>query len=365
VWETLFLEIIAGKKTWWASVLRVCFLVLSWFYEWGVRLRNLAFDTNMRATRKLSAPVISVGNLSVGGTGKTPLVAWVIKAILAQNAKPGIVSRGYRRVEGQEGNDEYLLLTRLCPNVPHAQNPDRFAAAHTLITKEKCDVIVMDDGFQHRQLHRDLNIVLLDASRPLVLNQILPRGLLREPFDGLKRADLVILTRTQIAPELTAQLRSDTLRYVSAEKILEVEFEPISLIDQTQKVWPLSIIKGQKSAFFCGIGHPGGFKKTIEKLGIMHDPELFRVFEDHYRYTTSDQEQLEEWASQSGCHVLITTEKDLVKFPSSTGSTCEVYALRVEPVFLSGEAILQDKIRSLLVEFPGATGLNTPGKISS
>ena len=344
MWERLFLDVVSGKNTWWAVLLRLCFLPMSWVYGLLVGIRNSAFRYKLRAIRRLEAPVISIGNLSVGGTGKTPLVAWVVHQLVQKGYKPGIVSRGYRAMEDEKTNDEFILLSKACPDTPHAQNPDRFAAAHTLISQQQCNVIVMDDGFQHRQLGRELDVVLLDATQDPFTNHLLPRGLLREPFASLIRADFIIITRSSSNPQRTESLKQRCQKEVPDVPVAFVDFEPVCLVDHEGNHFELSEIDPSKVAYFCGIGNPRSFKKTIEQLGWNSDDERFHIFPDHYHYALTDQEELEEWGSRLGCDILITTEKDIVRYPLSPGGSCKILALRVKPVFLNDEDHFMDDI---------------------
>ena len=181
-------------------------------YALAMRVRNLRYNLT-RYVHVADVPVISVGNLTLGGTGKTPLVAWIARWLRQRDVRVTIVSRGYGAERG-EPNDEALELEQRLPDVPHLQNADRVAAAHTAIEEFDCQVVVLDDGFQHRRLARDLDIVLLDACEPFGFGHVFPRGLLREPISGLKRADVVVLSRADMVdPERRAQIRHEVGRY--------------------------------------------------------------------------------------------------------------------------------------------------------
>ncbi len=148
-----------------ASAARCILYVLSQGYRAVVAARNFLYDIGWKSVQKVSVPVISVGNVTTGGTGKTPVVAMIVQVLQSQRRQPAIISRGYRSVDGQ-GNDEKLVLAQLCPGVPHEQNVSRYQAARVILDSTDSNVIVMDDGFQHRALHRDLDIVLIDATNP-------------------------------------------------------------------------------------------------------------------------------------------------------------------------------------------------------
>ena len=184
-------------------------LPFSWLFRVGVRLRNMAFDHAWLITRELPCPVISVGNLTVGGTGKTPMVIYLAEKIQKMGFKPAILSRGYRRkgkgttivsdgrkppLDYTESGDEPALMAQRLPKIPIVVDEIRFRGGTHLVRKFDPDVVILDDGFQHRWLHRDLDIVLMDAASPFSDGKMLPAGRLREPPKNLKRADLVAIT---------------------------------------------------------------------------------------------------------------------------------------------------------------------------
>ncbi|MEO1997370.1 MAG: tetraacyldisaccharide 4'-kinase, partial [Planctomycetaceae bacterium] len=158
---------------------------LASIYGSGVRLRNRTYDRGLRKVQALPVPAISVGNLTAGGTGKTPFVAYLANSFCTHQHQPAILSRGYGSQDG-EANDEKRVLDLLCPNVPHDQHPDRVAAAARVCEQHNIDVLILDDGFQHRRAARDLDIVLIDALNPWGFGHLLPRGLLREPPSALQ-----------------------------------------------------------------------------------------------------------------------------------------------------------------------------------
>ena len=174
--ERWFLDVISGRQhgllaavtRWGLSMLTPC-------YRAGVSIRNQLFDLGWKRVHHVDVQVISVGNLTTGGTGKTPMVAWLAEWFRSQGKQPCIVSRGYRSLD-EGGNDERRVLEQLCPNVPHEQNRDRVVAARRAIETHKSDVLILDDGFQHRRLSRDVDIVLIDALNPWGYGRLLPRG---------------------------------------------------------------------------------------------------------------------------------------------------------------------------------------------
>jgi len=196
--DAQFRDLVSGR---WrglaAATLRGALGYLESSYRLIVKRRNSRFDSGALPVEQVSAPVISVGNLTVGGTGKSPFVAWLARWFLDRRAAVTIISRGYGSRHGQP-NDEGLELAARLPGVPHLQNPNRLAAARAALEKEPRQVLILDDAFQHRRLARDLDIVLLDALEPFGYEHLLPRGLLREPVEGLARAQIIGLSRSEI-----------------------------------------------------------------------------------------------------------------------------------------------------------------------
>lgn len=277
----------------------------------GVRLGHWRTQLRERAGNwplKLPVPVISVGNIAVGGTGKTPITQALACHWISQGGKPGIVSRGYRG--GTDGNDEYQMLKKCLPEVPHFQNRCRYKAGTQLLEQHpETDLILIDDGFQHRRLYRDLDVVLLDGMDPLGGGHCLPRGLLREPWQNLARADHLILTRVERCDEkrldesigFLQQWFPDIPRWQSRTEVKEFRS-----LDPT----PVPSDPGLAHAF-CGIGDPDSFRHTLES----QDWQLtgHTAFGDHHRYTRGDVENLNRRARSEGASFLICTAKDAVK----------------------------------------------------
>lgn len=191
-----------------AFVARVGLRIASWPYRLGVVFRNSAFDRGWKHTFTAAVPVISVGNLTLGGTGKTPCVEYIAQLLRNAGTRPVILSRGYGTEHGR--NDEAMVLEENLPDVPHLQDPDRVALAMTAVEELDAEVLILDDGFQHRRLNRNLDIVLIDATRPLNRESMFPRGLLREPIRSLNRAHVLILTRCD--QSTTANEQAEWLR---------------------------------------------------------------------------------------------------------------------------------------------------------
>ncbi|MBN1393798.1 MAG: tetraacyldisaccharide 4'-kinase, partial [Pirellulales bacterium] len=193
-----FRDLVGGRRRGpGASLLRGALRTAEPCYAAAARLRNWMYDAGVKKVHKVDAPVVSVGNITLGGTGKTPMVRRLARWFIARGVRAAVVSRGYGSAAGQM-NDEALEMRMLLPEVPHLQNPDRVAAAREAIEKLDAQLIILDDGFQHRRIARDLDIVLLDALNPFGFDRVFPRGLLREPLSGLRRADAVVLSHADL-----------------------------------------------------------------------------------------------------------------------------------------------------------------------
>lgn len=306
-------------------------------YGVGVAVRNAWFDRPTAAVR-VSVPVVCVGNLTVGGTGKTVCVEAVARFLREQDLAVTLISRGYGSTAGP--NDEALLLEENLPDVPHLQGADRVAVANTAIEELEPDILVLDDGFQHRRLHRDLDVVMIDATRPLSQEYLLPRGLLREPVSGLKRAGLAILTRCDQAgaDAVTAQCHWLAKRFPTLP-VCTTAHQPVDAEE----------LRGQRVAGFCGIGNPAAFRRTLTDLGA--SVQDFREFQDHHAYTRDDVNGLSEWAkSQPDGTILATTQKDWVKLRIDELGGRKLVAVRVGLVFLDGEEKFETALRSVIRE---------------
>ncbi|MBX3443127.1 MAG: tetraacyldisaccharide 4'-kinase [Planctomyces sp.] len=333
--EAWFLDVVSGRKRGaLAASTRALLNLATPAYRLAIAARNLAFDGRWRTIQAVSAPVISIGNLTTGGVGKTPVVAALVTELTARGVRAGIASRGYRSLDAS-GNDERRVLDRLCPGAPHRQNRDRVAAARELIELDGCGAVVLDDGFQHRRLHRDIDVVLIDATNPWGYGRLLPRGLLREPRGSLARADLVMITRgDQVSAEALDRLRGE----VGGDAIV-TRFAPrglISAADVNERVM-LESLRSRRLAAFCGIGNPEGFRRTLELAGLRIDEGGLLAFPDHCPFDGEAVERIQRHARERGAEALVCTLKDLVKLPRwPDGPAC--FAVDIGLEFLSGRS---------------------------
>jgi tetraacyldisaccharide 4'-kinase len=292
----------------------------------GVGLRRAAYRSGMARTRRLPKPVISVGNLTVGGTGKTPLVAAVAKILLAHGIKPGILTRGYGRenakkliVIGQgtatsldpKGiGDEPAVLARMLPDVPIVLCADRYVAGQVAESRFHVDAYLLDDGFQHLALAHDLDIVALDATQELSNWNLLPAGRQREPLSALRRTQIAVITRADSGD--SKSIEQLVARIAPAAKIFHSQTIVQDWRDtSTGESTPVVKVQPMKAAAFCGIGNPAAFFGDLRRWGFNLVAE--DAFPDHHIYTVREIEQLTERARGKGASALVTTQKDAVK----------------------------------------------------
>lgn len=333
-------QIVSGeRRDFSAGLLRALLAAGVPAYAAAVHLRSWMFDRGLKGVHRADVPIVSVGNLTTGGTGKTPVVAWVVGRLAEMGRRPGILSRGYRALNA-EGNDEKLVLDRLCPGVPHVQNPDRVAGAHEATTANQCDVLVLDDGFQHRRLARDLDVVLIDALTPWGYGSLLPRGLMREPRSALRRADSICLTRVDQVDSAECERLKVQIRAHTAASIAEIAFRPIQLRNAVGEVESLAKLQSAEVGACCGIGNPQAFLRTLTALGAPPSAARFRAFPDHHHFTQSDLQELATWVNSQRVDLLVVTQKDLVKIPQPSIGRAKLWALEIGVDFLSGEAEL-------------------------
>ncbi|MCA9140635.1 MAG: tetraacyldisaccharide 4'-kinase [Planctomycetales bacterium] len=318
-----------------AALIRCGLLVATVPYRIVVQYRNRNFDRGQRI-ENCGVPVISVGNLTTGGTGKTPIVAFLAKWFRARQIRVAIVSRGYGRGDADE-NDEAAELHQRLPDVPHVQDPDRVEAARIATEELESQLVLMDDGFQHRRLHRDLDIVLIDMTCPFGFGHLLPRGLLREPIRNLRRADVVILTRCdQVTPEQIDHVVATLRKLDDDVLVLRSTHHPSGLLKHPWTILSIDELVGKRVALVSGIGNPAAFRRTVESVGatVVADKAL----PDHVAYDRETVEQLRRWvAGLDAVEMLVCTQKDLVKLQTDRIAGVPMVALTIEATIESSD----------------------------
>lgn len=334
-----------------ATALRAALALAEAPYRAGVWWRNRRYDTRADSVHRVGAPVVSVGNLTLGGTGKTPMVKWIARHLRREGVRVALVSRGYGAEDGAP-NDEALELEQALPDVPHLQNKDRVTAARTAIDELAAQVVVLDDGFQHRRLARDLDVVLLDATEPFGFGRVFPRGALREPVGSLRRADVVCLTRSDLVDAGTREAiyaRASAAApdaawcesIVRPTRLLSVAEHPTDALPEE----PLEGLQGARVAAFCGIGNPAAFRATLESLGA--EVTTLTELPDHHAYGRNDIERLEAEAERVDADLLVCTHKDLVKVGVGSLGRRPVRALGIEAELTVGGEALEVRLAEL------------------
>jgi tetraacyldisaccharide 4'-kinase len=292
-------------------------------YEIVVRLRSEAYNHGLLPQRRLGATVISVGNLTVGGTGKTPMVLWIAERLLAEGKDVGILTRGYRAkprsvtqpssASSDSTSDEVQLMrARLGGSVAFGVGANRFARGSELATRG-IKYFVLDDGFQHRQLARDVDIVLIDATNPFGGGHLLPAGRQREPRSALARANILVITRGDHSPAIEAAVRHDSNAPVFYAK---PQLESIHLAEDNSAA-DVAALRKKRFFAFCGIGNPPAFLADLREWGF--EVAGHKFFPDHHLYTQRDALLIESEARRTAAETLICTEKDFFNLRGSRG----------------------------------------------
>lgn len=333
---------------------------LSLLYRAVTQARTAAYEKGMFQICRLKAPVISVGNLTVGGTGKTPFVEWLCRVLAEQGKRVCVLTRGYGRdnpatrvlvsdgstilADAAEAGDEPLLLAQNLKGLAAViSDADRAAAGKWATEQLGSEVFVLDDGFQHLRLARDLNVVLIDATNPWGSGHLLPHGRLREPRSALSRADCIVLTRVEKNRDVES-LKQEIQRFNQTSPIFTSIMNVKTVSQLGSAVQGDLTTVAQRVAGFCGIANPQSFFDQLDDAGFQS--VLNKPFSDHHRYTQSEIDSFCWKAKESGAQALITTAKDAVKLlPLNFELPC--YVLHIE-VSIEGEAELRRMINKAI-----------------
>jgi len=314
-----------------------------WPYAAVMRIRRWAYNASLLPSSKADVPVICVGNITTGGTGKTPMVDWVVDRLKDAGRTPAILTRGYKSVDGKSDEAEFLKASS---GVQVVVNPDRIAGAATAV-EAGAEVLVMDDGFQHMRLRRDMNIVLIDAMNPFGYGCCLPLGRLREPLSALRDAQAIVITRSDaVVPEYVEALEAELARRAPQADVYLGVHKPIALMDSGGVRHALEEIVGRKVLIFAGIGNPEAFIATVESLGA--EPVDFCIFSDHQKYSPEVIRRIYEHADASDPEILVTTEKDYVKLAEFEIDR-PVWRVAVEMEITKGRDELVERILNLRI----------------
>jgi len=343
-----------GRKS--SGMLGALLFLLSLLYEVAVRLRAFAYSLGLLRTKALPIPVISIGNITLGGTGKTPATVNVAGILLKHGKKPVVLSRGYGRTDRAEvlvvsdgiskvtdpasGGDEPALIAGRHPGIPIVVGADRFRSGTVAFERFHPDVAILDDGFQHIGLKRDLNIALIDAVDPFGSGKLFPAGILREPLNALKRADIVLISKADSAGSVLKI--KETVAKITDAPIFTARYAPRDLLNVTTgEKRPLNFLRGKPVFAFAGIARPDSFVSLLKTLGA--ELSGTAIYQDHYSYSRSDLEDILRKADACKAVLLATTEKDGVRL---SGMKPEgVWAVRIDLEVVEGssweEAVLK------------------------
>jgi tetraacyldisaccharide 4'-kinase len=298
------------------ALLRGGLSVLSPLYATLMRARNGRYDRGL-GVKRLARPVVGVGNITTGGTGKTPVVRWLCERFRDAGDRPAVLMRGYKAQPGEPGDEQAMLQGLLdrdgvSPVVVRAE-PNRHAGGEAVLREHPdVNVFVMDDGFQHRRLARDFDLVLIDACEPFGYGRVIPRGLLREPLTGLRRADAILITRAnQVEAGVLENILARLREIHPAAPVYRCSHAHVGLRSTDGQIHTIEELSGQRYFAFAGIGNPAGLAYQLRQLpGDLVGQEWFP---DHWGYAPRDLDRVRAAAQKAGAGLIVTTEKDWVK----------------------------------------------------
>jgi tetraacyldisaccharide 4'-kinase len=360
--EQRWLEIVSGcDRSARASLARGGLTLLSWLYGAGVRVYRGLYDLGLLRQVRLPCAVVSVGNITVGGTGKSTTVRWVVRTVRDAGARPVILSYGYRagsearvtvvsdgvaiRVPVAQSGDEPRMLAEALPGVPVVIGKQRRWSGALAVEQFGADVCVLDDAFQYWRLAKDLEIVLIDARCPFGYGHLLPRGLLREPLSQLRRADVLLVTNDhRVSPEARDRLYDALARRSPRALLAAGRHRPAGLRElATAATWPLDWLAGRRVRALSSLGNPEAFEETLREAGVSGVAPA--RYPDHHALT---REQFEAEAARAAEEdALVTTEKDAVKLEARWRSPVPVLVLAVEMEITRGRQELEQRLRAL------------------
>ena len=346
--------------------------MVSLVYGGAVRLREAFYKNSILKPKKLPCFVISIGNLTVGGTGKTPMTIYVAKLVKRLGYKVAVISRGYKGgaektggivSDGRKifigpekaGDEPYMMATKV-KNIPVVVGQNRYKAGRLAIKEFNPDVIVLDDAFQHLNLKRDIDIVLLDCGRPFGNTHLLPRGILREPISALKRGDVFVLTRSDSAPDYIRQATMDKIQNLVPGRPVFRSFHVPNLYKPVNDKKSMSgielqtfapgLLHGRRVVAFSGLARNNDFRRTVESLKC--DLIDFFEFPDHHKYTEMDLQTIIQTSINAQVEFILTTEKDYVRIPGKTSWPVELVVVGIELSFENDENAFIDFIKNRL-----------------
>ncbi len=345
-----YFDVISGRRATPAATLLRAALCVPAYCLWlpaSALVRFLRLCGPCRPYRP-PCPVISVGNITAGGAGKTPMTEWVCRRLIHLGRRPAILTHDYRPGD-EAANEETMLLKGRFEDVPVLSGKNRSTLVRGALAEDAADCMIIDDGFQHAALARDLDIVLVDCLQPFGFGHPLPRGLLREPVGALRRAGIIVLTRSdQISAGEKESIRSRIARLDPALPVAEAVHRPVQLFEAgTGRSMELGSLADMEVMIFSAIGNPSAFEKTVQSIGA--DIKRHFVFRDHHSYKAAELDDILKEAARAACKAVITTEKDYIKVKNHWPGHLPLHVLRVELQVVDGEKLLKERIESTLV----------------
>jgi tetraacyldisaccharide 4'-kinase len=347
------------ERNWWSdrpSGLWLALLAIpSLVFRMAVALRSFLYGRRWLRVAEAPAPVISVGNLAVGGAGKTPVAIAVARRLQARGRTVAILSRGYGAsasgsrvvadgavtlLDAEQGGDEPVLVARRLPGARVLCGPRRAELAQQAVQQLGADALLLDDGLQHRALARDLDLVVLDAAHPVGNGWLLPAGPNREPVGALRRAGLVWLSRVDQADPATLERWRALALKATGRPAVESRHAPLDVVDGTlTRSLGVDALRGRRVLLLSGLARPGAFRRTVEGLGAT--VALERRFPDHHRFTAEELGEVFLAAAAAGCERVVTTEKDAVRLDAAWATEPLLAVVRIEAEVLAGEGVLE------------------------
>jgi tetraacyldisaccharide 4'-kinase len=346
--QNRYRKIIGGESGGFSTNLLRTFLRLaSYPYAAVIIIRNFFYDKGIFKSHCAPVPVISIGNITTGGTGKTPLTIWLCNKLAEKKLKVAVLTRGYK-MESAKLSDEPAVIAANSPAAKVVVNPDRVSGAVTAIREYGVKVLVMDDGFSHRRLRRNVDIITIDATCPFGHGRFLPAGLLREPLGALRRAHAAILTRCDLVGRIDLEEIEAHLLAINPHLALaRTRHAPIGAKGTNINDIKLDELAGRRVFAFCGIGNPEAFEVQLKKLKL--DLAGLRVYNDHHQYTADDLTDIYEEAKYLNANLILTTQKDWIKAATLASTEIPFAYLAVTLEFLAGEdtiaGLIEEKIK--------------------
>ena len=347
-------------KIWKSRIWGIIFWPLSSVYGFLVWVRNRLYEMDILHQTLLNAAVISVGNVTVGGTGKTPMVEKVSRILSEKGYRVAVLSRGYRRkgkgivvvsngenviATPEQAGDEPLLLAKHLPKVPVLVNRNRAESGRLAEERWGIEVLILDDGFQHRKVQRDLDLVVVDSTTLFGNSRLLPAGPLREPLNSLKRADVIVFTRVNECDNW--EDGAERIKRVSSATVFSSVHRPLEWVSiGRQGRYSLDHLYGKRVVACSGIGNPDSFIKTLESLEV--DVVRFLRYQDHHWYNEGDLRKIFRTAMRIGVEAVVVSEKDAVRMPVSRGWEIPFYFLRIELEIQNGDQEFMSLLHSVL-----------------